>query len=71
MGEDPNGWGEYKLLVLENQKELKECLDKLADNVHSLELTVEGIKVRTSIWGTIGGVVGGALAAATMQKFLK
>jgi len=32
---------------------------------------VEGIKVRTSIWGTIGGVVGGALAAATMQKFLK
>ncbi len=53
MTGNENGWGEYKLLVLDALKDLKELIRTVSDLKRDLAI----IKVRYSLLGLIAGAI--------------
>jgi hypothetical protein len=59
--EDTNGWAEWKNYVLEGQKETNKKLDALAASVQRIEIEVSAMKIKSGVFSTIGGFVGGVV----------
>lgn len=69
---NPDGWTVNRKMVFremerlqEGQNELKDGLGALMEKLNKIEVSVEGLNVRTGIWGGLAGLIGGALAALT------
>ena len=65
---DDNGWDEHKKLVLHELQCLKESTKEITNAVVGIQITLEGLKtafrIKSGIWGIIGGCVPIALALA-------
>jgi len=68
-GAGPNGWNEWGNHVLLELKNLNGRLSKIEESQIKLLLQVEGLKVRASIFGAIGGA-GTLLVLQVIGKYL-
>jgi hypothetical protein len=59
--EDTNGWVEWKNYVLEGLKSNNTKMDELLDKVNRVEIELSAIKIKSSIFSTIGGFFGGVV----------
>ena len=52
-------WKEYQLLVLSRLDELKESVDGLCKKQHEHDKEIDRLKLKSGIWGLIGGFLSG------------
>ncbi len=52
-----NGWPEYKRLVLEEIRELKEDIKLLTVEQIKTRVEIERLKIKASLWGAAAGAV--------------
>lgn len=58
---EPTG---FEALVIYRLDKLEQRFDKLDDSVVGVRLDVVGLKIRSGIWGGLGGLIPSALAVA-------
>ena len=58
---EDNGWDQWKIYILEGQKEQNKKLDEILRTQKHIEIELTTIKVKSGILGTIAGVGGGIL----------
>ena len=54
---DSNGWNEWKNLVLRDLKQNKEDHDKIIDSINAIDNSIVALKVKSGVWGLIGGAI--------------
>lgn len=59
MPTNENGWPEYKLLVVGELERLSCKLDLIQSDVSKLREEFAGLRVKSSVWGLIGGALPG------------
>lgn len=64
--EGGNGWGEWRIKVLSDLKEIKDNQAKMVDDMSDLKVKVavtrNDLKNKASIWGAISGFIGAGIA---------
>lgn len=58
-----DGWGEYKLLVVDALERLDRHVGELRKELGEARVEIATLKERSMLWGTVGGAVVSALAA--------
>lgn len=58
-----DGWGEYKLLVVDALERLDRHVNELRKELGDARIEIADLKARSSLWGAVGGAVVSALAA--------
>jgi hypothetical protein len=56
MGDENNGWAEYKRLVLKQLEDLTHEIEKLNERVDTLITDVVILKTKAWLFGVLGGV---------------
>lgn len=56
---DQNGFVEYKKLLLHELDKHSQCLEGIERAIQQLRVDVEGLKIKASIWGLLGGLLPG------------
>lgn len=54
---DGNGWNEYEKLVLHQLRELQEKADKNLEEHAAIKEDIATLKVKSGVWGLIGGMI--------------
>jgi hypothetical protein len=54
---DDNGWDQYKKLVTDCLQRNERSIDKLTAEVVALRSDLAALKVKSSFWGALGGLV--------------
>lgn len=57
MTVDTNNWKEWKNYVLEKLDSLEKCSKDIDEKVDDIAIEIAGLKVKSGIWGLIGGVI--------------
>lgn len=57
-----NGWQEYQRLVLHELKEHTDSLSEFSKELNSVKVEIGMLKVKSGLWGLLGGFVPVALA---------
>jgi len=52
----PNGWNEWSKFVLKELERLNSCYDKLDEKASEIQTEIAMLKVKSGIWGAIGGI---------------
>lgn len=52
-----NGWDQHERVVLYRLNELKEGLDEVQAELHSLRIEVAMLKVKSGAWGATAGLI--------------
>lgn len=52
-----NEWNRYQELVLSKLKNLEEGQDKIEDRLSKIEIEIAMLKIKSSVWGAIGGSI--------------
>jgi len=60
----PNGWKEWSKFVLKELERLNECYETLDQKMDKLSKEVAMLKVKSGVWGLIGGAIPVAVALA-------
>lgn len=59
-----NGWQEYQRLVLHELKQHTDALEAVSKRMTAVEIQVGMLKVKSGLWGLLGGFVPVAIAVA-------
>ena len=59
----PDSWNRYEELVLHELRELREDHSKTAREVSQIRIDTEKLKMKSSIWGAVGGLLSGIAVA--------
>lgn len=59
IDDNANGWAEYKLLVVAELARLSTKLDLIQEDVSKLREESAGLRVKSSVWGLVGGSLPG------------
>ena len=62
MSDGENGWKEYQLLVLHELKTHSQDLVAIRGELQKLHIEISALKVKSGMWGLIGGVIPVAIA---------
>ena len=57
MTVDPNNWKEWKNYVLQKLDSLEKCYGNIDEKVNKIAIDIAGLKVKSGIWGLIGGAI--------------
>lgn len=59
----PEGWDEYRKLVLHELKRLADGQEAMREEVASLKSDLAAQRVRAGLWGAVAGAIPGGVAA--------
>jgi hypothetical protein len=62
----PNGWNEWSKFVLKELERLNSCYDKLDQKATEIQTEIVMLKVKSGVWGAIGGVASIAIVLLVM-----
>lgn len=57
VADNKNGWDEYQKLVLTELKRHNELLHDLDQKLNDINVELATLKVKSGIWGVIGGLI--------------
>lgn len=57
MAEPGNGWQEWSNYVLKELERLNDCYDKLDSSVQNIHTEIAMLKVKSGVWGAVGGAI--------------
>jgi len=61
---EPNGWTEYRRLVLKELEDLNTAVDSVRAEQTKIREEIATLKVKSGIWGLIGGAIPVAIGLA-------
>jgi hypothetical protein len=62
--DDNNGWSKYQMMILDRLNDLREVQKETESRLRSIENEITTLKVKSSIWGGVAGVVAAAVMMA-------
>ena len=62
--DNDNGWNEYKKMLLSDRKNNRENFEKLFEKIDEIRVDIATLKVKSGIWGAIGGLIPVAIMIA-------
>lgn len=65
----PNGWDEYKKLILHEIQDNSKQIEKLTDLMNSMKSDIAALKVKAAVAGGIAGMVGTGIVTAIITAF--
>ena len=63
-----NGWNEWSKHVLKELERLNDCYVKLDNGIQKVREDIVGLKIKSGIWGIIGGAI--PVAVLVLMKLL-
>lgn len=62
--DQPNGWPEYKKLVMAELERINEQLGGMNKRLNRIEVEIGMLKVKAGVWGVAGGLIPASIAIA-------
>jgi hypothetical protein len=70
--QDDHDWREYRRLVMDHMSRTDGKLDAINGRLSRIESEIEGLKVKSGLWGAVAGIVTtvGAILAAVLAGII-
>jgi hypothetical protein len=64
--EQPNGWKEWSRYILKELERLNNCYEGLRNDVGKIREEIITLKVKSAVWGSVGGVIFAAIISVVV-----